>query len=925
MDDSLRRAALAVSAAEGSGTYERLAGDLAGILGVAVAFVAVFDNPERSRMRMLAFHLDGRLREPFAYELEGSPCAQVVGREFHCVPSGARQKFPHDELFAKLGLDSYAAYPVNDAAGAPLGVIGAMDREPLREPALCEAILNMFALRASSELEHGARLLADGALRASEDRYRAIFEAAAESMVLRDADFRIVDVNPAYEQMSGRRREEVLGRDMLTMSPLKMNEEVRRLHLRALAGETVMFESRARRKSGERFHIETRGVPIEHQGRPHVLYVGRDMTARYAMEKALRESEEQYRAVFNAVADALVLRDADFRIVDVNRAYVQLSGYSREEVIGLQRIVTNPHGSEEWLRALHARALAGEAVVMETTRVAKDGTRLEVELRGVPIEFRGQPHVLYIGRDISQRKWAEETLRASEEQYRAIFNATTDALVLRDGNAKVVDVNPAFLAMSGFTREEVISQSRWFFAGPQMSGLAREMHRRVIGGESVHFEVEGIRKDGVKLLVEMNAVPILYRGVPHALGMARDITAQKRADEQRAGLEAQLRQAQRMEAIGHLTGGIAHDFNNLLATIMGYVTLAGERAEAIGDGKLAHYLEQSLASSRRARDLIQQMLTFSRGQRGAPKAMNLAAGVEGSLTLMRGSLPATLEIRTDIDLAAGDVLLDPVQLDQVLLNLAINARDAVRGPGTLHITVRGAPALTTVCASCRQRFAGDFVELTVSDTGPGIAPEVLERMFEPFFTTKEVGRGSGMGLATVHGIVHEHRGHIVVEKSEPRGSRFRILLPPLAMDATLPMPAAQPAPPAPTDDGKRALKGRILVVDDEAPLAEFMRELLSGWGLEATAMTNARKALQAFRADAHAYDLVITDLAMPGSTGFGLARELLTVRPGLPVILYTGHIDPIAERELESAGIRALLPKPVEPDKLRGLLRRLLP
>jgi CheY-like chemotaxis protein len=319
------------------------------------------------------------------------------------------------------------------------------------------------------------------------------------------------------------------------------------------------------------------------------------------------------------------------------------------------------------------------------------------------------------------------------------------------------------------------------------------------------------------------------------------------------------------------------------------------------------------------------MLTFSRGQRSAPKAMNLAAAVEGSLTLMRGSLPATLEIRTDINLAAGDVLLDPVQLDQVLLNLAINARDAVGGPGVLHIALRSAPGLATVCASCRQRFEGDFVELTVSDTGPGIAPQVLERMFEPFFTTKEVGRGSGMGLATVHGIVHEHRGHILVERGEPRGSCFRILLPPLATDATVPMPAPQPAPAASARDGSRSLKGRILVVDDEAPLAEFMRELLRGWGLEATAITNPRKALQAFRGDAHAYDLVITDLAMPGSTGFGLARELLTVRPGLPVILYTGHIDPIAARDLESAGIRALLPKPVEPDQLHGLLRKLLP
>jgi len=925
MDDSLRRAALAVSAAEGGGVFDRLAGDLAGILGVAIGFIAVFDDPARSRMRMLAFQLDGRLRKPFTYELAGSPCASVVGKEFRCVASGARREFPNDDLLAKLGLESYAAFPLNDAAGAPLGVIGAMDRRPLAETALCEAILKMFAVRVAAELEHGARMQSDFALRASEVRYRAIFNAAADSMVLRDADFRIVDVNPAYEAMSGRRREEVLGREVLTMSPLEMNEEVRLLHQRALAGETVIFESRARRKNGERFHIETRGVPIDYQGRPHVLYVGRDMTARYATEKALRASEEQYRAVFNAVADALVLRDADFRIVDVNRAYVTISGYSREEVIGLRRVVANPHESEEWIRAMHARALAGESTMLETTRVCKDGTRIEVELRGVPIEFRGEPHVLYIGRDISQRKRSEDTLRSSEEQYRAIFNATTDALVLRDADTRVVDVNPAFLRISGYTREEVVNDQRWIFAGPAMSGLAKDMHRRVVGGESVRFEVQGTRKDGSPLHVEMHAVPILYRGVPHALGMARDITAQKRADEQRAGLEAQLRQAQRMEAIGHLTGGIAHDFNNLLATIMGYVTLAGERAEAGGDDKLAHYLEQSLASSRRARDLIQQMLTFSRGQRSAPKAMNLAAAVEGSLTLMRGSLPATLEIRTDINLAAGDVLLDPVQLDQVLLNLAINARDAVGGPGVLHIALRSAPGLASVCASCRQRFEGDFVELTVSDTGPGIAPQVLERMFEPFFTTKDVGRGSGMGLATVHGIVHEHRGHIVVERGEPRGSRFRILLPPLTADAALSRPGSRPTSAALASAGSGSLKGRVLIVDDEAPLGEFMRELLGGWGIDATAMTSPRKALQAFRADLRAYDLVITDLAMPGSTGFGLARELLALRPGLPVILYTGHIDPIAERELESAGIRALLPKPVEPDKLHGLLARLLP
>jgi len=904
--DALSRAARALSAPEGESVFERLAREVAEILGVDIGFIAVFDDPARLQMRMLAFTLDGRLRKPFVYPLEGTPCAAVVGREFRSLASGARDEFPGSDLFARLGVESYAAYPLNDASGAPLGLIGAMDRNPLRNGALCEAILRIFAMRAAAELEHGARKDTLEALRASEAQYRAIFNAAADSMVLRDAEFRVVDVNPAYTKMSGRAREEALGRSDLTMSPPELTERVRAMHARAVAGEPVMFEALARRKDGSRFDIETRGVPILHQGRPHVLYIGRDITARKRAEEMLRASEEQYRAIFNAAADALVLRDAEFRIVDVNPAYEAMSGYSRDEVIGLDRVVANPPEMHAQLRALHDRALAGETVMVETVRLRKDGTRRDVELRGVAIQFRGRPHVLYVGRDISERKRAEERLRTSEEQYRSIFNAAADALVLRDAEARVVDVNPAFLEISGYTREEVVSANRWIFAGPDQAALATEMHRRVIAGESVQFEVEGRRKDGSRFVVEMRAVPIRYRGQPHALGMARDVT-------QRKALEGRLRQAQRMEALGHLTGGVAHDFNNLLAAIMGYVVLASERDVASRDAKLPEYLEKALASCRQARDLIQQMLTFSRGQRGSPRPLALAAASGESLKLLRSSLPSSVEIETRLE-ETPTVMLDPVQLDQILLNLAINARDAMAGLGRIEVAVRRTTVRPkAVCASCRKRFRGEFAELSVADSGPGIAPHVLERMFEPFFTTKEVGQGSGMGLATVHGAVHEHQGHILVESAPGAGSRFRVLLPIHTGDA----PA--PSPEKPARRTRAPLRGRVLVVDDEKAVAEFMQELLDSWGLEATALVSPLGVLE--RISRQPPDLVILDHTMPGITGMNLAREIAAAHPALPVVLYTGNSERIERDELAAAGVRALLHKPVEPELLYETLR----
>ncbi len=268
------------------------------------------------------------------------------------------------------------------------------------------------------------------------------------------------------------------------------------------------------------------------------------------------------------------------------------------------------------------------------------------------------------------------------------------------------------------------------------------------------------------------------------------------------------------------------------------------------------------------------------------------------------------------------VLLDPVQLEQVLMNLCINARDAMQGAGTLHIALKQTTHRDGACTSCHQPLHGTYVELTVRDTGPGIAPEVVERMFEPFFSTKEVGKGSGMGLSTVHGIVHEHGGHIVVETRPGAGATFRVLFRPMSQaEGKSGIEATESS--ANTAE-VRQLNGRVLVVDDEPAVGEFMGELLESWGLEVTVKPNGAEAEALFAENPQHFDLVVTDQTMPKMTGIELAQRLMAQRPELPVILYTGYTERLTEEQTRRAGIRALVTKPVDIAAFFGLVRDIL-
>jgi CheY-like chemotaxis protein len=358
---------------------------------------------------------------------------------------------------------------------------------------------------------------------------------------------------------------------------------------------------------------------------------------------------------------------------------------------------------------------------------------------------------------------------------------------------------------------------------------------------------------------------------------------------------------------------------------MGYIVMAQEWQERQGDAALGRYLERARGSAQRARDLIQQMLTFSRGQHGEPRPLALTPLVEESVALLKSTLPSSVEFTIRSEGELPEVMVDPVHIEQVLMNLCINARDAMKGSGRLDLTLhRRETEQGCVCSSCRRPVTGSFVELAVRDNGPGIDPAVLDRMFEPFYSTKEVGKGSGMGLSTVHGIVHDWGGHVVVDTGIGAGSAFRVLIPALvdageaAEDTGSEAGAAQSA-------SARQLRGKVLLVEDDPTVREFMADRLGSWGLEVTESPDAREALGYFMDSESPFGLVVLDQTMPKMTGTEFAARLLERFPEMPVILYTGYSDNVSETEVKGLGIRALVRKPIDDGAFFELLKEHLP
>lgn len=629
---------------------------------------------------------------------------------------------------------------------------------------------------------------------------------------------------------------------------------------------------------------------------------------RYAIERQRTEVKLRWLSLAVDQSPASIfITDPRGTIQYVNSRFTEITGYTAAEAVGkTPRILKSGLNAPDYYARLWSTILAGGVWRSEVRNRRKNGEIYWDAVTISPIrDLRGTiAHFLAVQEDITKRVEAESELKASEDYYRTILQNIMDAVLIADKDGRILDANPRAVELTGYPREELLRLRVLDTYPPEDREVGAARIAEVVGGKPYIVERRLLRKDGTVLIVDVNA-SLLPDG--RVLGTLRDVT-------ERRQLEQQLRQAQKMEAIGRLAGGVAHDFNNVLTAVFGYVDLLSEELPA-GSGALQDLAEVRKAAERAA-GLTRQLLAFSRQQVLQPIVLPLNDLIEDFEKMLRRVIGEDVELRLALSRGIGNIRADPGQLQQVIMNLAVNARDAMPLGGRLLIETANADLSEQYAELHQPVIPGAYVMLAVTDTGTGMSPDVKARIFEPFFTTKEKGKGTGLGLSTVYGIVKQSGGYVWVYSEVGRGTTFKVYLP------RVDEPAAQA--PQPRELGSLAGSETILLAEDDAILRPLAKALLEKLGYKVLEGENAAAALAAARAYDGLIHLLVSDVVMPGASGRELARRVAAARPETKVLYVSGYTDDaIVQHGMLEPGVN-FLQKPFTPAVLARKVREVL-
>ncbi|MFH0976151.1 MAG: PAS domain S-box protein [Spirochaetota bacterium] len=765
--------------------------------------------------------------------------------------------------------------------------------------------------------------LAEEKLRQSEEKFSKVFMLTPGMIgITRMKDGLIIESNLGFETGSGWKHIESIGRTSLELGFWAIPEE-RKSMLEDLKAERDIDhrEILFRRKDGSLRTGVYSARTLKLSGENFVIFAIQDITEHKQAEDKLHQSEEQFRTLFMSMSEGFYLSEViyddygnpcDYRYLEVNPRFERIMGLSRDQIIGKRYKELVPVDTTQWLDTYFKVARFGEPLIYEFFSN-------EYNMYFSTYVYQSaKSRISVIVIDVTDRKLAEKKILEAETLYHTLVDALPDAVAVLDPEGRIKFASSNAMNLYGYDNiEDAIGHSFREIVSPESFEDVNNFFLQLVENGGVLFikNIIMLRK-GVTWIAEMHASAIKdgSGNIKEIIGVTRDITEQKRMEEERRKLEQQLFQSQKLDAIGILAGGIAHDFNNVLSGIFGFTELS---LSALDDPvRVKGYLQIVVSAAERARELVSQIVTFSRHSETELGEITPKYIINEALKLLRASIPSTIELRSNIK-SKSVILGNPTQLHQVVVNLCSNAAYAMKdNKGTIEISLDDYDVDDEFIRLHPGLYPGKHILLRVSDTGCGIQPDLISRIFEPFFTTKPQGEGTGLGLSVVQSIVKNFKGIINVFSELDKGTTFNIIIPAISTEKEETIKEETADMPGGFE--------KLLLLDDEKTILNAVRLILINLGYSVFAYNDSIEALKAFQENPGGYDLIITDYTMPHLTGIDIAVKMKEIRKDIPVILCSGVIHKEIEEAVHEAGISELLRKPLRTAELAHAIRRVL-